>query len=105
MSFTVGKSDVAIDFNYVHWSVFGGFSDSLRLTPYYGDGNVNNWTVLFDATIEQLKKKSQATFTIQLAGAKRAAGNTDVFNSTQLWNNLPLTVVVNDHQLESWVIP
>jgi rhamnogalacturonan endolyase len=105
VNFTVGKSDVAKDFNYVHWSVFGGFSDSRRPAPYYGDGNVNNWTVLFDPTSRQLKKKTQATFTIQLAGAKTAAGNTDAFNSTQPWNNLPLTVVVNGHQLESWVIP
>lgn len=42
---------------------------------------------------------------IQLAGAKTAAGNTDNWNATQPWNNLPLTVVMNGNELEPWDIP
>ncbi|KAH0394115.1 hypothetical protein KCU89_g11700, partial [Aureobasidium melanogenum] len=37
--------------------------------------------------------------------AKTAAGNTDNWNATQPWNNLPLTVVMNDNELEPWEIP
>jgi rhamnogalacturonan endolyase len=50
-------------------------------------------------------KKRKATFTVQLAGAKTAAGNTDVFNASEPYANLPYTVVVNGHELEPWVIP
>lgn len=101
--YTVGKSDFGKDFNYVHWSVFGGYSNVLRPEPYYK--NVNNWTVLFDLKSSQYTKAKNAIFTVQLAGAKTAAGNTDVFNATQLYNNLPFTVVVNGKELEPWVIP
>jgi rhamnogalacturonan endolyase len=101
--FEVGKSDPAEDFNYIHWSVFGGYANVLRPEPYYE--NVNNWTILFDLETQDYAKSQQATFTIQLAGAKSAAGNTDVFNSTQLYNNLPFTVVINGHELPTWVIP
>lgn len=75
----------------------------MRPEPYYE--NVNNWTFLFDLENEQVEGKREATFTVQLAGAKTAAGNTDVFNVTQEWNDLPYTVVVNGHELEPWVIP
>lgn len=71
--------------------------------PYYE--NVNNWTVLFNASEQQLWGKTQATLTVQLAGAKTAAGNTDVFNASEPYANLPYTVVVNGHALESWIIP
>ncbi|THV84109.1 rhamnogalacturonate lyase, partial [Aureobasidium pullulans] len=103
VTFEVGKSDEATDFNYVHWSVFGGYANSVRPEPYYE--NVNNWTVLFDTKKSELKSKKDATLTIQLAGAKTAAGNTDNWNATQLWNNLPLSVVMNGHELEPWDIP
>ncbi|KAL1960141.1 hypothetical protein VTO42DRAFT_8684 [Malbranchea cinnamomea] len=105
VTFTVGKSQESVDFNYVHWSVFGGKGNSRRPTPYLGDGNVNNWTIAFDVRSSELRRTREATLTIQLAGAKTAAGNTDKFNQTQPWNNLPLTPVVNGHELESWVIP
>jgi rhamnogalacturonan endolyase len=75
----------------------------VRPEPY--TENVNNWTILFDASEKDLRKKQSATFTIQLAGAKTAAGNTDLFNATQPYNNLPLNVEVNGKQLEAWVIP
>lgn len=87
----------------MHWSAFGGYADSIRPESYYE--NVNNWTILFDASEHQLLDKREATLTVQLAGAKTAAGNTDAFNVTQKWSDLPLVVVVNGKDLEPWVIP
>ena len=103
--FEVGKDDVAIDLNYVHWSVFGGYGNSVRPERYYGDGNVNNWTLLFDVEDIKLQNRTQGIFTVQLAAAKTAAGNTDVYNATQLYSNLPYTVAVNGQDLEQWIIP
>ncbi|KAK4952414.1 hypothetical protein LTR10_009220 [Elasticomyces elasticus] len=105
VTYTVGQSNVGKAMNYVHWSVFGGYANSVRPTPYYGHGEVNNWTVLFDLEEHSLRHKSQATLTIQLAGAKTAAGNTDIYNASQPFSNLPYTVAVNGHDLEPWVIP
>ncbi|KAI0022748.1 rhamnogalacturonate lyase [Xylariomycetidae sp. FL0641] len=105
VSFKVGEGDVAADLNYVHWSVFGGYGNSIRADPYYGDGNVNNWTLIFDLEKDQLQDKEQATFTVQLAGAKTAAGNTDVFNSSEPHADLRYTVNINGEDLEAWVIP
>lgn len=101
--YTVGRSDPGVDFNYVHWSVFGGYANSLRPEPMVE--NVNNWTVLWEMEKGAFDKKREATFTVQLAGAKTAAGNTDVFNATEPFSNLPFTVVVNGHELEPWIIP
>jgi len=47
---------------------------------------------------------STATLTILLAGAKTSAGNLDRADDKP-WANLPLSVTVNGHALESWVIP
>ncbi|KAF2108041.1 polysaccharide lyase family 4 protein [Lophiotrema nucula] len=105
VNYHVGKSDPAKDFNYIHWSVFGGYSNFKRPVQTAGHGEINNWTITFDVDKKDLAKKTEATFTIQLAGAKTAAGNTDVFNVTQPWNNLPLTVVVNGKEIEPWIIP
>ncbi|KAF7191455.1 Rhamnogalacturonate lyase B [Pseudocercospora fuligena] len=105
VTFHVGNDSIAQDLNYVHWSVFGGSGNSIRTEPYAGNGNVNNWTIIFDTEAEKLEDKTIATFTIQLAGAKTAAGNTDVFNSSQPYSDLPYTVSVNGHDLESWIIP
>lgn len=105
VTFHVGESNVEEDLNYIHWSVFGGYADSLRPDPYYGHGDVNNWTLLFDVSSHTLRRKTQATFTVQLSGAKTAAGNTDVYNASQPYSNLPYTVVVNEHELEPWIIP
>ncbi|KAI5361353.1 putative Galactose-binding-like domain superfamily, galactose mutarotase-like domain superfamily [Septoria linicola] len=103
--FEVGKDDVAQDLNYVHWSVFGGYANSVRPDRYYGDGNVNNWTLLFDVNETKLQNRTSGVFTVQLAAAKTAAGNTDVFNATQPFSNLPLTVSINGQDLEPWIIP
>jgi rhamnogalacturonan endolyase len=102
VTYTVGQSPLT-DLNYVHWSVFGGKGNSVRPEPYYE--NVNNWTILFDLSTSQFNKKREATFTVQLAGAKTAAGNTDVFSPTEAFSNLPYTVVVNGHELQPWIIP
>lgn len=105
VNFRVGESNEAEDFNYVHWSVFGGYANSVRPEPYYGNGDVNNWTVSFNLNEHDFRRKRRATFTVQLAGAKTAAGNTDNLNATQQYNDLPYTVVVNGHELEPWIIP
>ncbi|KAI1881197.1 hypothetical protein JX265_000023 [Neoarthrinium moseri] len=105
VAFKVGESDVATDLNYVHWSVFGGKGNSIRTQPYVGDGNVNNWTITFDLEEQQREAKTTGIFTVQLAGAKTAAGNTDVYNASEPHSNLKYTVNVNGQDLEPWVIP
>ncbi|KEY73344.1 hypothetical protein S7711_01458 [Stachybotrys chartarum IBT 7711] len=103
--FKVGESDEATDLNYIHWSVYGGKATHLRPEQYVGAGDVNNWTVAFDLEQAQIHRKRQATLTVQLAGAKTAAGNTDVFNASEPHANLAYTVNVNGQDLEPWVIP
>ncbi|KAF1929942.1 polysaccharide lyase family 4 protein [Didymella exigua CBS 183.55] len=105
VNFHVGKSDTYKDFNYIHWSVFGGYANSRRPQQVAGSGEINNWTITFDVDQHALVHKEHATFTIQLAGAKTAAGNTDTFNATQPWNDVPFVVAVNGHELEPWIIP
>jgi rhamnogalacturonan endolyase len=105
VNFHVGTSDTYKDFNYVHWSVFGGYANSRRPEQVAGSGEINNWTITFDVAQHELVNKLDATLTIQLAGAKTATGNTDAFNVTQPWNDLPLMVVVNGHELQPWIIP
>lgn len=108
IKFRVGQSKEVEDFNYVHWSSFGGKGNSVRTEPLFSP-TISNWTILFDAAAAELQRsqsgKNEATFTIQLAGAKTAAGNTDVFNATEPYSNLPYVVTVNGHELEPWVIP
>ena len=103
--FKVGESKESEDLNYVHWSVFGGYANYLRPEPYYGHGDVNNWTIAFDLTDDQIHRKRLATFTVQFAGVKTAAGNTDVYNASEPHANLKYTVNVNGKDLEPWVIP
>ncbi|KAI3317290.1 polysaccharide lyase family 4 protein [Xylariaceae sp. AK1471] len=105
VDFHVGKSKEARDFNYVHWSVFGGGANFRRPEQVEGHGEINNWTVSFDVKAARLVHKKEATFTVQLAGVKTAAGNTDLFNASQPYNNLPFVVAVNGKELEPWVIP
>ena len=103
--FKIGESDEAQDWNYIHWSVFGDESNYERPIPYVGNGDVNNWTVVFDLERDQIDKKTKATFTVQLAGVKTAAGNTDIFNASEPHANLRYTVNVNGQDLEPWYIP
>lgn len=103
VTYKVGRDDPSKDLNYVHWSIFGGRANYERPEPALE--NVSNWTILFDTKAQQLKNKKTATFTVQLAGAKSAAGNTDVFNASEPYSNLPYTVNVNGKDLQPWVIP
>ncbi|KAF1954418.1 polysaccharide lyase-like protein family 4 [Byssothecium circinans] len=104
VKYHVGASSPAHDWNSVHWSVFGGKANSLRPNPYYT--NVSTWTLTFDASAAQLAGKKTATFTVQLAGAKTSAGNTDgEEGGDKPWKDLPYTVVVNGIQLPVWTIP
>ncbi|KAI2626197.1 polysaccharide lyase family 4 protein [Xylaria nigripes] len=106
VTFKVGESDVGRDLNYVHWSAFGGLGNSAWPDLYVGNGNVNNWTLIFDVVEDaQIHEKEAATFTVQLAGVKTAAGNTDDNSASEPQANLKYTVNVNGHDLESWVIP
>ncbi|KAM0196928.1 hypothetical protein ACHAPI_005477 [Fusarium lateritium] len=105
VNFKVGESDVGKDLNYVHWSVFGGKGNYPRPEQYVGNGDVNNWTIAFDLKESEFKRKKQATFTVQLAGAKTAAGNTDIYNASEPHSNLKYTVNINGKDLEPWVIP
>ena len=103
VTYKVGRDDPSQALNYVHWSFFGGKANYNRPEPVYD--NINNWTILFDAKAHQLKNKKNGTFTVQLAGAKSAAGNTDVYNASEPYSNLPYTVNVNGKDLQPWVIP
>ena len=104
VNFQVGQSSEATDLNYIHWSVFGGYGNSVRTEQVAGDGNINNWTISFDVN-QDISSSSQATLTIQLAGAKGSTGNTDDFNSSQTYNNIDYAVSVNGNEVEPWVIP
>lgn len=103
VTYKVGRDDAATALNYVHWSMFGGKANAVRPDPVYD--NINNWTILFDTSAAALRHKKTATFTVQLAGAKTAAGNTDVFNASEPYSNLPYTVSVNGRDLQPWMIP
>lgn len=107
LRFTVGKSKESQDFNYIHWSGFGGQANALRKEEVVGKA-VSDWVIDFQVKANEVKEKAQeglATLTIQLAGAKTAAGNTDVFNASEPYANLPLSVGVNGNALKPWVIP
>ncbi|KAJ5450818.1 CAZyme family PL4 [Penicillium daleae] len=118
INYTIGKSDPAIDLNTVHWSVFGPTSSNHHVeydTTY-------DWNIHFKLDAKQLRQRKTATLTVQLAGAKIAAGNTDVWNpAVRVWisyrwfldvsfsspmlmervletyNNLSLESYINDH--------
>jgi hypothetical protein len=74
INFTVGQSDEATDFNYVHWSRYGG---SYTRLDYVVD-NVNVWQVNFEVSEEQAKglESKTATLTIQLV---RSSSSTCIF--------------------------
>ncbi|QPC80168.1 hypothetical protein HYE68_010920 [Fusarium pseudograminearum] len=104
VNFHIGKDDEAKDLNYVHWSFFAAKGNHLRSENYYD--NVNNWTITFDLSKNQIKNAKTATFTVQIAGSRTGNGNAkwtpvkDRFNS-----NLPWTVNVNGGYEDTWVIP
>ncbi|KAL7626451.1 hypothetical protein AAE478_003223 [Parahypoxylon ruwenzoriense] len=102
--FKIGESKEAEDFNYIHWSLFPGRSNFFRAQPYYE--NVNNWTIQFNLTGDQLADAETATFTVELAGVKTANGN-DKWASLprEKYSNVPYTVAVNGADVETWTIP
>ncbi len=102
VNFKIGESNLVEDWNYVHWSAFGG---SLTRPQLVGDAKINNWTVSFDLKPSDIKGTSQATFTVQMAGVSTSAGNTDTYSNTTKYNSLPFNVVVNGNALTPWVIP
>lgn len=93
INYTIGSSDPAIDFNTVHWSVFGPTPSNSHIEY----DSTNDWIINFSMTEEQLRRRKMATLTVQLAGAKTAAGNTDVYNSSEPYTNLSLESYMNEH--------
>ncbi|CAP97275.1 Pc21g23780 [Penicillium rubens Wisconsin 54-1255] len=92
INYTVGTSDPATDLNTAHWSVFG---------PTAKDSHVEydttyDWNIHFKLNSKQLKRRKTATLTLQLAAAKTAAGNTDVWNPAEPYNNLSLESYINN---------
>ena len=104
VKYEIGKSKESLDLNYVHWAVFGGKAN-FRRPERVSSKKISDWTLLWDLKEEDFAKKRKATFTVQLAGAKTAAGNTDIFNATEPYSNLPYRVTVNGNELEPWIIP
>lgn len=102
VKFHINKSSEAQDWNYVHWSNFGG---TLTRPDVVASATINNWTISFDLDQGQLASTNNATFTIQLAGVSTAAGNTNVYNNKTKYSDLPYNVVVNGNALQTWIIP
>ncbi|CAG7943832.1 unnamed protein product [Penicillium salamii] len=94
VNYTIGTSDPTKDLNTAHWSVFGPTSKDSHIEY----DTTNDWTINFKLDSKQLKKSKTATLTIQLAGAKTAAGNTDVWNPAEPYNNLSLESYINDEK-------
>jgi rhamnogalacturonan endolyase len=105
INFKVGQSKENLDFNYIHWSVFGGYGNSVRPERVYE--NINNWTVEFDLARHQLRHAKTATLTVQLAGVKTANGNNKWLGQIpgQAYSYLPYTVALNGLMEKTWVIP
>ncbi|KAL4933808.1 galactose mutarotase-like domain-containing protein [Aspergillus undulatus] len=103
VNFHVGQDDPAKDLNYIHWSFFPSQGNHLRSEPYYN--NVNNWTITFDLTPQDLKRTKTATFTVALAGSRNANGNAKWMPAESGLNDLPWTVNVNGRYEDTWVIP
>jgi rhamnogalacturonan endolyase len=82
-----------MDFNTVHWSVFGPTPSN----PHIEYDSTNDWTINFSMSKKQLHQKKTATLTVQLAGAKTAAGNTDVYNASETYTNLSLESFINEN--------
>ncbi|KAK2756699.1 hypothetical protein FQN54_005145 [Arachnomyces sp. PD_36] len=91
INYTIGESDPAIDFNTVQWSVFGPTPDNDEVETE----TTHDWVINFTLSPEQLQNATTATFTIQLAGAKTATGNTDEWRPEAEWNNVPLQTYIN----------
>lgn len=101
IKYTIGQSDPAVDFNTVHWSVFGPTPEN----PSVEYDSTNDWTVNFAMDKEPLSDVETATLTIQLAAAKTASGNEDEYQTDEPYSNVALEIYVNDNSqpLTMWI--
>ncbi|WWD22613.1 hypothetical protein CI109_107106 [Kwoniella shandongensis] len=99
VNYTIGISDPAKDWNYVHYSRYGG----TYTRPEYVLNNVNVWTVNWAPEGGLVTEGKNATLTVQLAGARTASGNLDAIEPSSNYSNVDYTVNVNGHPL-SWTI-
>jgi rhamnogalacturonan endolyase len=102
VNFHVGKSKIDQDWNSIHWAAYGS---SMTRPGIFAGGKISNWTVTFDVGKNDLKKKTQATLSVQFAGVTTESGNTDIFNPNSPWANLDFNVIVNGNRLKTHVIP
>lgn len=91
INYTIGSSNPALDFNTVHWSVFGPTPEN----PHVEYNTTHDWIVNFALDKKQLRRSNTATLTIQLAGAKTASGNTDEYKPDEPYSNLALESYIN----------
>lgn len=91
INYTIGTSDPEVDFNTVHWSVFGPTPSNSHVEY----DTTHDWNVHFTLNSQQLRHRRKATLTVQLAGAKTASGNTDVYNPDETYNDLSLESYIN----------
>ncbi|KAJ7106411.1 galactose mutarotase-like protein, partial [Mycena crocata] len=97
VNFTIGKSREAVDWNYIHWSQYGPTYINNRTNTDF-----NDWQINFDLS-ELPTVTSVATLTIQLAGAKTTAGNTDANQGSN--PSFSIATYVNDRAAPlTWVI-
>ncbi|KAJ5167558.1 CAZyme family PL4 [Penicillium canariense] len=93
INYTIGTSSPAADWNTVHWSVFGPTPSNSHVEY----NTTHDWNIHFALDATALHQRKTASLTVQLAGAKTAAGNTDVWNVNEMYNNLSLQSYINDH--------
>ncbi|WVQ83761.1 hypothetical protein IAT38_005905 [Cryptococcus sp. DSM 104549] len=101
VNFTVGVSDPATDWNYVHYSRYGG----TYTRPEYVLDNVNVWRVNWAPEDGLVVDGKTATLTIQLAGARTASGNLDLPEPTSNYSDVDYSVIVNGRDPLVWTIP
>ncbi|KAF8425321.1 galactose mutarotase-like domain-containing protein [Tirmania nivea] len=102
VNYTVGASNPATDLNYVHWGAFAPPSQ-----PKFAGSTTNKWRINFKLSPAELKGAKTATLTIQLAGARTAAGNSDEVMSGEKYDNVPLVARINGYsgQETTMVVP
>ncbi|WVQ75336.1 hypothetical protein IAR50_004953 [Cryptococcus sp. DSM 104548] len=100
VNYTIGRSDPAQDWNYVHYSIYGG----TYTRPEYVVENVNVWTVNWTPDGDLNVTGKTAGLTIQLASARTASGNLDLPEPTSNYSNIDYTVRVNDNDPLVWTI-
>ncbi|KAK8844836.1 hypothetical protein IAR55_006686 [Kwoniella newhampshirensis] len=99
VNYTIGVSDPARDWNYVHYSRYGGSFTR----PGYVLDNVNVWMVNWIPDAGLVTQGKNATLTVQLAGARTAAGNLDAIEPSSNYSNVDYTININGNPLV-WTI-